>query len=308
VAYELMARGHDAAAIDYLNCGHPDLIRKYRVCSSNPHHHARPVGFSCHLRICPDCARRNASRLLRRYLPVARDAYDQKHPQFTLKHITLTTSWSLYDHDINRRIREAWKALNELLLAFWGEGWQKSGRGWLGGFEFGGEGKKLHLHLLAYCEFMPHAELSAEWERLTGHKIVWIEQIRGVKKAVKEVLKYATKLTELSSTDTALIHEVLKGVRRVRGGGIFYNVPEPAKDENPLCKRCHAPIVDMQCEEFHKLLAKESERLPRASALLYLIHGNKSANPPSDKEIRVLKPIELMQIGLPGFAYTNKEI
>lgn len=285
VFWALNARGHIAAAMDYVNCGHPDLIRKWRVCSNSPHHHARPVGFSCHLRICSDCARRNAARLLSRYLPVARAADEAKHPKFMLKHITLTTGWSLHDHDIDSRIREIWKALNKLLLAVWGDGWQKSGRGWLGGFEFGVEGQKLHLHLLAYCEYIPHAELSAEWEKLTGFGNVWIEAIHGVKEAVKEVLKYATKLSELSPADTALVHDVLRGVRRVRGGGIFYNVPEPEKITNPVCKKCKSPIVDMPCEAFHKILAEESKRLPRASVLLYLIHGNKSEIPPPVREI-----------------------
>lgn len=284
VSLELFKANYASAAIDFKNCGHPELIRKWRVCSANPHHYARPVGFSCHLRICPDCAKRESARLLKRYLPIARAAYEDNSKGYRLRHIVLTTGWSLYDADINARIRQAWKAFAELLCALWGERWQKSGRGWIGGFEFGEDGRKLHLHLLMYCEYIEQDRLSKEWSKLTGFPVVWINAVRGVKKGVKEVLKYSTKLTGLSPQDTVLLHGVLKGVRRVRAGGIFYNAPEPPKAENHLCKVCKSCISDMQCEEFNKLLKENAISVPRASALLHLIHGNKSANPPPVKK------------------------
>lgn len=284
VAYELFKGGFDSAAIDFLNCGHPDLIRHWRVCSENPHHYARPVGFSCHLRICPDCARREAARLLKRYLPIARQCFYDATKGYTLKHVVLTTGYTLYDPNIAQHIRDSWKALNQLLVMLWGERWQKSGRGWIGGFEFGEGGRKLHLHLMVYCEFIDQKKWSQAWQEASGFPVVWIRAVRGVKKGVKEVLKYATKLTDLSPADTALVHSVIKGIRRVRAGGVFYNAPEPEKLENQLCKVCKSRINDMQCEEFHKVLAREAETLPRASALLHLIHGNKSANPPPVKK------------------------
>lgn len=284
VFWALNSRGHIDAAIDYVNCGHEQLIRHWRVCSNNPHHYAKPVGFSCHLRICPDCARRRAAKILEKYLPIARKCYENRTNDYRLRHVTLTTDWNLHDPDIDKRIRQLWKALDTMLTALWGERWNKKELGWVGGFEFGEQGQNLHLHLMLYCDYIDQNDLSKAWFAASGCSVVYISLIRGVKKGLKEVLKYATKLTALTPDDTALVHEVLKGVRRVRAGGVFYNAPAPEKQAVQLCKVCKHTIKDMQCEEFHKLLASESERLPRSGALLNLIHGNKSANPPPPKK------------------------
>jgi len=283
IADALASFGHIKDSIEYRQCGDPTLTRYYKVCSHDPAHFNRAVGHSCHLRVCELCARRESARLLKRYLPHFQAAQQAFHPTYKLRHIVLTTNWYLRDLDIVAKYRRGWKAVNALFDRLLPEGWINSGRGTFTGAEFGEDGQKLHFHVLFYGEWIDQHVISQEWERLTGCDIVWIRLVKGIKKAVKEVIKYAAKITELEPDDIARLHGVIKGSRRIRTRGIFYKVPPlPKQAEQAFCKTCGAEIVNWQPDRF-SVWQKNHDHVA-ADSMLHLILGNKSSLPPPDRK------------------------
>lgn len=229
------------------------------------------------------CARRESARILKKYLPHIQAAAASNHPQYKLRHIVLTTNWNLRDLDIVTKYRRGWKAVNQLFDNLLGENWHKAGRGTFSGAEFGADGNMLHFHVLAFTEWIDQADLSREWEKLTGCPVVWIRLVRGVKKATKEVIKYAAKLTDLEPDDIARLHGVIKGSRRIRTRGLFYNVPALPKTEEPqVCKKCGSPIENWQPDRFS--VWQKNHDSARHDSLLHSILGNKSGLPPPDRK------------------------
>lgn len=282
IADSLAAYGFQRDSIEYRTCGDPTLTRYVKVCGHDPAHYNRAVGHSCHLRVCELCARRESARILKRYLPHFQAAVESFHPQFKLRHIVLTTNYQLRDRDISEKYRKGWKAVNQLFDNLLPADWTSSGRGTFAGAEFGEEGQHLHFHVLAYCEWLDQAAISREWEKLTGCPVVWVRLVKGIKKAVKEVIKYAAKITDLEPDDIARIHSVIKGSRRIRTRGLFYKVPPVPKSDEPMtCKKCGALIENWQPDRFS--VWQKNHDSAKADSLLHLILGNKSDLPPPDR-------------------------
>lgn len=282
IADSLAAFGFSTDAQEYRSCGDPTLTRYVKVCSHDPAHFNRAIGHSCHLRVCEYCARRESARILKRYLPHFQAAAESHHASYRLRHIVLTTNYNLRDLDISAKYRIGWKAVNVLFDRLLGKGWESSGRGTFTGAEFGAEGQHLHFHVLAYCEYLPQDQISKEWAKLTGCPVVWVRAVRGIKKALKEVIKYAGKLTELDPDDIARLHAVIKGTRRIRTRGLFYKVPQlPKMEEAKICKKCGAPIENWQPDRFS--VWQKNHDHAAADSSLHLILGNKSDLPPPDR-------------------------
>ena len=137
------------------------------------------------------------------------------------------------------------------------------------------------------------AEMDARWERITGNVITHIRRVLGVRKAVQEMCKYATKLTQLTAPDTVQVFEVIKGSRRIRSRGIYYNLPAPIVKKFTNCKECGAPIIQMVPADFDAWIASLKIDLVEDDALLDLIIGNKSGKPPPDKELSHVVTVDL---------------
>lgn len=295
VAVELRNRGHEKESIEWMKCGDPAFIRSYKVCEADPAHFNRAVGCSCHLRICPECAHRNGARLLKQYFEPIRASVDAKPNGWSLKHVVLTTRHKLTDLDIYKRYRQVYKDADQLFEELFGEDWQKTGRGLLYAAEFGEESQHLHLHCLILCEYISKPEMDARWERITGNTITHVRRVQGVRKAVQEMCKYATKLTQLSAPDTVQVFEVIKGTRRIRSRGLYYNLPAPKREIVHNCRECGAPIIQMFPADFDAWKASLQIDSVEDAALLDLIIGNKSAKPPPHEKQGTIVSVDLTE-------------
>jgi len=265
------------------DCQNPDTTRCHIVCPADPSHYHRPVRNTCHLRVCPECARRDGARLLRRYLPAMRKIVAQKSRAYRLKHIVLTTGLSLRDPDLREKLRRAYSAVGRLFDLYFGAVWVRRGMGYIVAAEFGEQGTMLHFHLLFYGPFIVKDRLSKLWRELSGFKVVWISAVQpgeqDIEAAAVEVLKYATKLTQLAPQDVPVLLAVLKGMRRIRSRGVFYNMAK-ADEMERVCPVCQDTLVRWSplrwavwCETHREVVTGPDYY---QLGMLDLIRGNKS--------------------------------
>lgn len=245
---------------DKCSCGHatvnitnnapvlPDKTNCVVVCSDNPQHRQKAIFPTCHLRICPDCARRAAARLTAKLLPVMQKCASRNSKSMQLRKIVLTTDIDLEHPQAKQHIVKYLNLIAKMFEEFWGKSWRKKA-GIAVFTEFGAEGRKLHFHIIVFGRFIAQDDLSAKWFELTGNRVVWIARIdtENVDGELKEAIKYATKFwskdregnikyipPELIPT----LVKVLEGTRRIRTFGIFYNVPPI--ETKPVCADCGA--------------------------------------------------------------------
>ena len=279
---------------------HPDATTVW-LCTGNPDEHNAAVFMpTCDCRICPDCARRQAARLAQRYIPVILDLA-KNQGRSRLRHIVLTTPVSLVDDDettLRRKISRYDRAVSKMWANLEKKGFadQYLTDGILASWEFGTEGLKLHYHIIHYGHYIPQHLISETWSELTGHecKVVFVRAIgqtgateEQVKHDVIETLKYSTKFWkvddkgEIEYIKPELMPKlllVLKGKRRVRSTGVFYNIPEPEPDAF-CCPDCGAEMLRVGLENWHYWT--EYHAIVDMDALRYKL-ANKS--PPSKGE------------------------
>jgi len=275
------------------------------VCEADPHHKVKAITPMCKLRICPDCAHMHTARFLSRYVPVLTDLDYASTNGYSLKHVVLTTPISLYEENLQDKIKALLRSVPRVFDLAAGDAW-RSDSGLLVAFEFGEEGRKLHFHCIWFGKYIPKYCLSTAWRIVTSGlaSIVHIEQIdnfgedgRTLESAVAEVAKYATKLAHknedgtwrwMPAADVVRLFEVLKGIRRVRSYGLLYNIPEPERPH--ICPVCHAAMLKLSPLEWD--IWRDTGWLPKEFAeaikppLLNLIIGNNfSGVPPPENNI-----------------------
>lgn len=264
------------------------------VCLSDRNHRVKAVRCTCHLRICPDCAKRASARLLARYMPKCRELILRRSTRYQFRKVVLTTDLDLRSPDVAIQYQKLRKLVPKLFDSLLLDTWRYN-QGVIVSDEFGPEGHKLHFHVIFYGSWLENRAgyektISSEWSRLTdGHgEITWIGLVKpaDVENEVVEALKYATKFWK-SDTDgnvirldpelVVILHELLDGVRRVRSYGIFYKLPAPA-DRDPVCPDCQSPVLRLSVTEWN--IFAQSGWLPDEQSL-HLRLGNKS--PPTDR-------------------------
>lgn len=107
------------------------------------------------------------------------------------------------------------------------------GRGYFAVIEFGADNYMLHCHAITYGPYVYWKKLRKTWEEITGDSYrVDIRPCKSKRQAAHYVLKYVTKppITE-SYYDLAAYAAMIKGTRRIRTGGIFYNTIRARKPE-----------------------------------------------------------------------------
>lgn len=99
------------------------------------------------------------------------------------------------------------------------------GCGYLATVEVGQNNNNLHCHALVYAPYISQIKLANFWRKITGDSyIVDIRPIKDVKHAVNYVAKYIVKPPGNDSfVEVANYAVMIKGTRRIRTGGIFYN-------------------------------------------------------------------------------------
>lgn len=281
----------------------PDNAATVWLCSDDPNHKAALFMPTCDLRICPDCAARATARLAARYIPKAVEL-ETSGGKYHLRHIVFTTPISLTS-DIPENINKKVKKYSRLPKAamdrvqslgkLYGRDWKTEGA--IQSFEFGADGLKLHFHIIQYGAYLPQKELSEAWTSVTKNEasVVYIRAIdssspESIQSDVIETLKYSVKFWSIDKETNEYVYleptvmphllRVLKGVRRVKSWGSFYNLPKP-KAEKFKCEECHKDMIRLGVDGWQNWIEMREAgirlvRRMRQEAFLNLKLANKS--------------------------------
>lgn len=220
------------------------------------------VRLFCHSRICERCARMYVKDLRSRVLPVVRQIASQRRRGYVLAQITLTVTSKRYKDSLPDRegIVRLYRESSQLLRRFFGKyamrktrtgRWREDrkryvGAGWLAAVEVGKDNNNLHIHALTYGPIRSVKRLSEAWANITGDSFGVDIRRKTPKQAVDYVLKYIGKPPASDSyCRIAEYSQMIKGSRRLRTGGIFYNhFKAPDRDKKTrLCLYCQARLL-----------------------------------------------------------------
>lgn len=177
-------------------------LKKYRV-----------TAHFCHDRWCQPCAHARA-RALRTRLSTLVDYENLRFVTLTLKHRDAT----LRDEIV--RLRTAWVKLRKTRL------WKDRVTGGVASMEIktGADGLwHVHMHIMIQSSFMPQAELSKEWLRITTDShIVDVRRINDARKACGYVTKYITKGIDAETfKDNDRLAEAISAMKGTRVADTF---------------------------------------------------------------------------------------
>lgn len=329
VVHELFKAQRYGEANTFSICGQTFGNFQVAICDEHPEHDARIIPFTCHLRFCPDCERREQARKVARYVPILKElAEDNDHPNWTLKKLDLTTPFSLHDPDAEERYVEAWDYLEVMLQSMFlyllrneltaeekrrqRVSYTKHGVGILAAAEFGESGHKLHFHLLMFSPYIAKHKITELWKDASGGtcEINWIRKIdyHGVEDAVKEQVKYVTKFQELPPALVPKLADVLDGSRRMRTYGVLRGQPEIEVES--LCD-CGARVIVTNVMHYFRLMLdcniEPQHDVLTAGLNLYLDlkHGNNSGDLPI-QNARSDPDLPIKAVELPGFEQVER--
>jgi len=326
VAGLLNAANRWSESINFAECG--SLFGNFQVlvCENDPSHEARALPFTCHLRYCPDCERRHSAELVAKYTPILKDISEKSdRDTWSLKKIVLTTPYSLEAESAAADFHSAWEAFERwqqlmmlhLLQHELTPGELRRGRvdyaphgyGSLVSCEFGGRGRKLHFHMLAYMPYLDKHKSAELWTEATNGEaeITYIAKIdyHDVDDQVREQVKYITKFQELEPALVVKLADVLDGARRVRTYGTVRGAAA-VEPEPHVCATCASKISIMRVRAYFMAVIERNiapDELILASArsiYLDLIPGNKVGEAGAHKA-RDDVPESSGQPDLPGF-------
>lgn len=182
--------------------------------------------ITCKKRTCEKCSRVRSVRLVNAYYPVV---LSFTWPAF----MTLTLPWVE-----SKKVREQKDRLVDSFakLRRWKEIGFKKGIYTIEILKKDGDFWYLHLHALIDCKWLDQKRLSEIWKKITGDaSIVDIRRINNTKKACMEVIKYQTKMWELTDDEKLFVDQIFTHSRFVGSFGI--DIPESKSHANicPLC-------------------------------------------------------------------------
>lgn len=243
-----MFAGLNRQSNDLSCCSDPARAWSQLVCTLDAAHYAQAIVPSCKLAYCPMCASARSAELLQQYSHIVRDALNASPDDYRLRHITLTTPYEITHSQMDKLAATIWGRAIWCLETVWGlrqRHWELFDFGVLGGWEFGGKGHKLHIHLLVLSPWIDSFKLSECWEEATqgNCKIVDISKVRSIEDGVSEVTKYATKLTTMPPQLVPTLHRVISGKRRIRAYGAFSGQLKTVSTEPFVCPVCSGELV-----------------------------------------------------------------
>ena len=215
----------------------PELADKLCRCHANlavitcGQHIARVIpDYACGFRLCPDCARKRAGKLLTKYLPavVAFPAVSNTTPV----HLVLTQAHRKETlREAVKRITAHFKTLRN--RKFWNEHF----KGGLFAVEFtiGKDGLyHAHLHILAFrTRFFDVQLLKDIWLEITGDSTnLRLDQVKGGIDTLREVLKYAVKPASIDDFTPAHLRDFL-AMKKQRMFGTFGEFQKFARTYEP---------------------------------------------------------------------------
>jgi len=229
-------------------CSDPARAWQALVCTANEQHYQAAIVPTCKLPYCPMCARARSAELARQYTPIVQDAYNCSPRHHRLRHVVLTTPYEIVHSDIDRLCDSIWTkavACLEIVFGVKQRKWKKQDIGVLGGWEFGETGHKLHIHLLVLSPWIDFEGLIDAWTATTDTicQVAHVKGVRDLESGVREVTKYATKLTEMPPALVPVLHGALSGKRRVRAFGVFYGKVAQVEQLPQVCPVCAATLA-----------------------------------------------------------------
>ena len=231
------------------------------------------LAFHCHSRYCQcGCQETEKKRLYAKYLDVVKDVLSRpvKYHSFRFLTLTIPTAEGITQETV-LRLFEAWKVLRNWTYipspeddkSFYVDpGYRKDGKrkkvkplrvfprgmGALVVWEVG-KGSNPHLHVLYYApNFLNYGRLWEAWREIwPGADNLDDKRLRGKtgrdpKRVLEYLLKYVTKACVTDPDKVIIIHRALKGRRRIRSYGAFYNVSPLPDPEPSVCEDCQAEI------------------------------------------------------------------
>ena len=247
----------------YQNCRLEAGLFDCRDCEL--HYYAKIV---CRSRICEHCGRIYGRRLRQKMVPLISQVAAKKKKGYFLSLLTLTvTSERWGDRMPDRKdIDRLYKETSLFLRRWFGKyktRYSKSGKvvevrrkkkqlekgqspriwigaGWIATLEVGADNNNAHCHAIVYGPYRPYEEMLDDWKRITGDSSgVHIKPAHNPAKMADYILKYITKppMTD-DYTRIARYARMIKGTRRLRTGGAFYNKIKADKRESTGRCRC----------------------------------------------------------------------
>lgn len=217
----------------------------------------------CKSRICDDCGRSYYAKVQGRFGEIVKLMMANKRKGYFCSLLTLTVTTDRFGgrspdrSDIARFYKESSDWLRLFCGRYRGVFTKKGkvredrkrwiGAGSISAVEVGHNNNNLHLHAVVYMPFTPASVMRAAWTKITGDSYrVQISPARSVRNVVNYILKYISKPPATDSyADLADYAWMIKGTRRLRSTGMFYNHLAAAKKKklNCRCPYCSGRLV-----------------------------------------------------------------
>lgn len=242
-----------------------DIIERFRQCGQEGRVHQCPQctvkffsRFYCKARLCDVCARIYGRQVYKKTMDLIGPCLAERKKGWTVAMLTLSESSGKYrsrypDRDEYKQFNRNVGAFCRLFYGKFRGRFTRTGKvsedrkryqgaGTVAVNEFGQDNNNLHCHILLYGPWIPWEKLQRAWVRITGGDTgCFIEPIRNPDKAAHYVAKYITKPPRFIDPARAVeFVKAVKGGRRIRTGGIFYNQIKISKvdrerDQCPFC-------------------------------------------------------------------------
>jgi hypothetical protein len=249
------------------------------------------------------------------------------HGKYWFRKIVLTTPYALDAPDAKAQYRRLKKCVVKLLDRMLPKDWRKS-QGAIVADEFGPNGRKLHFHVLFYGQWLDNRggngwPLASAWQAVTDGDctVAWVGgvKVEDAETELVETVKYCVKFwgkneetgdpVRLPPALMVALHELLRGQKRVRTYGIFYNLPS-APDRPVTCPVCGREMERMSWDVYRTF--KETGWL-YADQVLNLRTADKSRAPPVPEDNLTPEPVPdtgvigrlPAQMALPGQGFDN---
>lgn len=184
--------------------------------------------------LCPACAVRRSWKLIKAYVPKV-TAIQERSPELIPVHIVLTVR-NCEDLDQNMHsLKNGWKVMMERKRKAFSDSGRHGLNEWCkldGGIramEVTNKGKGWHSHFHMYGllhEFMDLPKLSAEWADCNGgSQNISVDRCEdGIQQGLLEVLKYVSKIADLTPEQALHVHRTVTGTRCVDSFGSLRGV------------------------------------------------------------------------------------
>lgn len=211
------------------------------------------IPHQCRSRICPDCGRALYRRLVNELAGLVGRVIQRRRKGFFLQLVTMTFNKARWGENLPGReaIMRCYKESARFLKMHFGKYYctiSKSGAirenrkrfrggGWIAVCELGRDNNNFHVHAVVYGHYEAYAGMQKEWARITGDStVINFKRVQSPRTVANYILKYVTKPPETDSYNRLASYAwMIKGTRRIRTGGVFFNRVQLRKSKMKIC-------------------------------------------------------------------------